>query len=61
VAAADPNEVQEAAVAEQQLAAEAAERPDGSRPDQVRPRGNPEIEQIDLDRGLDKIERVSGN
>jgi hypothetical protein len=34
---------------------------DAARPDQSRPRGNPEIEQIDVERGLEKIERVSGN
>ncbi len=31
------------------------------RPDQARPRGNPQIEDIDVDRGLGKMERVSGN
>jgi hypothetical protein len=30
-------------------------------PDRARARGNPEIEEIDVDRGLGKMERVSGN
>jgi hypothetical protein len=31
------------------------------RPDEARPRGNPQVEQMDLDRGVGKLERVSGH
>jgi hypothetical protein len=31
------------------------------RPDQTGPRGNPQVDAIDVERGLDKLERVSGN
>jgi hypothetical protein len=30
------------------------------RPDQVRPRGNQDVEKIDVERGQEKIERVLG-
>jgi hypothetical protein len=33
---------------------------DGSRPYDPPPRGNPPIEQVDLDRGREKLERVLG-
>jgi hypothetical protein len=25
------------------------------------PRGNPDIERVDLERGIDKLERIAGN
>lgn len=43
-------------------AAGSGERADAAaRPDQLRARGNPEIEQVDLERGIGKLERISGN
>jgi hypothetical protein len=32
-----------------------------ARPDQAAPRGNQEVEEVDVERGREKIERVSGN
>jgi hypothetical protein len=46
---------------EHELAQDAGGRETAAHPDQVGPRGNPDIEQIDVERGLDKIDRVSGN
>jgi hypothetical protein len=48
---------------EQEPMATAAERRDvveEDRPDRRGPRGNPDVEQIDVDRGQGKIERVLG-
>jgi hypothetical protein len=53
----DPTEPREDA-AQQARAAEPEDRSD--RPDQRRVRGNPAVEEIDVERGEGKIERVLG-
>jgi len=57
----DPDRRQDAPSDADEAAEAAAAREDAQHPDRARPRGNPEVEQIDVDRGLGKIERVSGN
>jgi hypothetical protein len=40
---------------------ERAEEQRFERPDQARPRGNQEVEEVDVERGREKISRISGN
>jgi hypothetical protein len=51
--------------AESQLCAQeemlAPEQAGAGRPDRRGVRGNPTVEQLDLERGRDKLERISGN